>query len=552
MRVQNILSTWNTLDARQRIILGAVTIGVFIAVFWGARLANSPNFALLYSGLDPRASGDVIAALDAEGVAYEIKGSRIYVPYQDRDRLRMSLAASNLPANSTEGYELLERMTGFGTTSQMFDAAYWRAKEGELARTIAAAGDIRSARVHIARSTAVAFQRDRDTSASVTLTMAGTRLSSIQAHAIQFLVGSAVPGLSPQDVTVIDAGTGQVVSSDMDLPGGIDPANRQTALKTAVERLLAARLGPNRAVVELSIETVNVEEKIRERRLDPANRVVLSTDTEERSSQSQGNGQPGVTVASNLPEGDAGAGASQSSQDSETRARVNYDISQTEREVHLAPGAIKRLTVAVLVDGVRTVDETGTTQWSPRPQEELEALQELVQAAVGFNSERGDIVTLRSMQFEHVPGQDGTTAPEVSLFSGLDLNRTLQILLVLIGAYLLARMALRPTFINTPQAAALPAPAAEDALPAALPALETASGASDILPMATIQDFDIPIENDNGKIVLADLPELPPLPNFSNEEEDNPIERLKQLIEDRKEETIEILRGWMEEREEEV
>lgn len=566
--MDNLLTIWNGLDMRRRMILVGVTVGVFAAVLAMARVVNAPNMTLLYSGMEPGAAGQVIAALDARGVAHDIRGTAIYVPSDQRDQLRMSLASEGLPESTTAGYELLEQMTGFGTTSQMFDAAYWRAKEGELARTIAAAAGVKSARVHLARDSGTSFQRARQSSASVTLVMQSGVASAAQARAIQFLVGSAVPDLSAQDVAIIDAGSGQVISTDGAHAASASGEARQQALKQSVERILAARLGPGRAVVELSLETVTTEETILERRFDPGERVIVSSDTEERTHQSDGSDTAGVGVASNLPEGETGAGGSQSARDSETRERVNYDFSQTEREVRLAPGAIKRLTVAVLVDGLRTTDTQGESSYEPRTVEELAALDTLVKAAVGFDAERGDVISIQTMQFESVPDAVGTASSAPSMFAQFDINMIVKALLILAGLLVMAKLFLRPVLAAAAPMAALPAPSNDDSasseindfsrglpeLPAlgALPALEGADGMA-MPQMATIEDFEIPIENDNGMIALPKLAGMPPITSGSDEEEEeDPVERLKKLIEQRKEETVEILRGWMEEREEDA
>ena len=132
--MQNLLDLWANLGNRRRAIVIGATLAMFLAILGLARLAGTPNMALLYSGLDGTAAGDVVTALDAQGVTYEVRGDAIYVDESLRDNLRMVLAGQGLPATGGTGYELLDSLSGFGTTSQMFDAAYWRAKEGELAR----------------------------------------------------------------------------------------------------------------------------------------------------------------------------------------------------------------------------------------------------------------------------------------------------------------------------------------------------------------------------------------------------------------------------------
>ena len=150
--MQNLLELWANLGNRRRVVVIGATLAMFLAVLGLARMAGNANMALLYSGLQGTAAGQVITALDAQSVKYEVRGDAIYVDSTQRDNLRMILAGQGLPATGGTGYELLDSLSGFGTTSQMFDAAYWRAKEGELARTILAMPEIKSARVHIAQA----------------------------------------------------------------------------------------------------------------------------------------------------------------------------------------------------------------------------------------------------------------------------------------------------------------------------------------------------------------------------------------------------------------
>ena len=114
---------------------------------------------LLYAGLDPAAAGEVITALEQRGIAYSVQGDAIYVDGSKRDQSRMALAQEGLPKGGGAGYELLDDLNGFGTTAQMFDAAYWRAKEGELARTILVIPQVRAARVHLANQQSRPFAR---------------------------------------------------------------------------------------------------------------------------------------------------------------------------------------------------------------------------------------------------------------------------------------------------------------------------------------------------------------------------------------------------------
>lgn len=531
--MQNVIATWSALSLRRRIIIVGATLAMFAAVLALGRIAGRADMALLYAGLEPASAGEVVAALDQRGIVYEVRGDSILVDAAQRDSLRMALAAEGLPIAGGAGYELLDTLSGFGTTSQMFDAAYWRAKEGELARTLLAMPQIKAARVHIASAPTRAFQPQTEATASVTLTTTGGTLTESQAQAIRHLVASAVSGMTHDAVQIIDTVAGLIGGDDAQDVTGTDAADRASAIKGNVERLLAARVGQGKAVVEVSVDLVQERESITERVFDPQGRVAISSETEERTGSST---EPGgeVTVASNLPEGDVTEGGQGRSQSSETRERVNYEVSETQREVLRSPGGIRRLTVAVMVDGVVTVAADGTRNWQPRPEEELAALRELVASAVGLDEARGDVLTLKSLEFQEIQISDGSMAsasivPELGPINIMSLIQTAVLALV---ALLLGLFVIRPILVSAPRPA-LAAPEPTLALPPAPgyggPMLE-----GDVDPGFAY----------NGYAGSS--------PSDSAAEDDDPAARLRRLIEKRQSESIEILRGWMEDEEERV
>ncbi|MCC1491351.1 flagellar basal-body MS-ring/collar protein FliF [Cognatishimia sp. F0-27] len=538
--MQNLISVWNALAIQQRVVVVAASIGVMFAVWGLTRMATAPNLALLYAGLENGAAGDVVQALESRGVEYAIRGGAIFVPETERDELRLTLASEGLPANSGHGYELLDDLSGFGTTSQMFDAAYWRAKEGELARTIVANPSVLAARVHIANTSSNPFQRDVTPTASISVTPVSGVVQPQQARALKFLVASAVPGLVPENVAVID-GKGGLVASDEDGIGAASAENKALELRDRVQRLVEARVGAGNAVVEVSVDTVTETESILERRFDPESRVAISTDTEERTDNSQDTAGGDVTVASNLPDGEAGGGGEGGrSNSTETRERVNYEVSETTREITRSPGAIRRLTVAVLVNGSFAPNEAGEPTFQPVPQEELDALQALVQSAVGFDEERGDQITIRSLAFERAEGL-GTGPIEPGLFQGaIDTMKLIQMGVLGFVALLLGLFVLRPILAGNARkseevvAGALPGPA--EAGPQSAPLegeIEPEDGFGD-LPMLVG-------DNDFGGMGTVD---------FDAPAEEDPVDRLRSLIEERKTETVEILRSWLDDKEE--
>ena len=292
------------MDPRARAVFVGASAAIAVMLFILFRVASTPTMALLYSGLDSTAAGEVVSAIEARGMQYEIRSDAIYVDQSERDGLRMALAGDGLPANGAAGYELLDSLPGFGTTAQMFDAAYWRAKEGELARTIVASPLVRSARVHIGNTSNQPFISRQEVTASVTLRPSSSGVPEPLARSVQFLVSSAVPGLSHTAVTVIDADSGIVVGTTGSETMAAHSATRAEAMRHNIERLISARVGLGNAMVAVNVDIQSARETVLERRIDPDSRVVISTDTEERSNSSSNAGSGSVTDASNLPEGD--------------------------------------------------------------------------------------------------------------------------------------------------------------------------------------------------------------------------------------------------------
>lgn len=542
--MKQVLSTWSGFDARRKTIVAGATIAVFAAVLMLAKIATEPRMSLLYSGLESGAAGDVVRSLEQRGVTYEVRGGAIYVSGAQRDELRMTLASEGLPANTTQGYELLDSLSGFGTTSQMFDAAYWRAKEGELARTIVGSPLISQARVHIANAGSNPFQRSIKSTASVTVTPNSGTLQQKHAQALRFLVASAVAGLSPDDVSVIDGNGGLIgAAEETKTNAGED---RAEAMRASVQRLLEAHVGPGNAVVEVSIDTVTETESIVERTFDPASRVAISTETEERSTDSQ-NSEGQVTVASNLPDGDANETSGSTNQNRETRERVNYEVSETQREILREPGSIRRLSVAVLINGTTQTDETGTEVVVPRSETELGNMRELVASAVGFNESRGDVITLKSMSF--LPVEPMGTAAEASMLGGmnLDVMSIVQMVILALVALGLGMFVVRPLLASQGGGTA-------PGFDAGAPALPPMDGPTDFAPLPALGgDFGGDLGADGGfPMPMAldgaggDMGGLPATMGGGEGPDTDAVERLRGLISERQEETVEILRSWLE------
>ncbi|NBR91608.1 MAG: flagellar M-ring protein FliF, partial [Rhodobacteraceae bacterium] len=319
-----------------------------------------------------------------------------------------------------------------------------RREGGELARTITGGQSVRSARVHIAGVEGSPFSRNLRPTASVSVTTLNGTVSPQQAQAIRHLVAGAVSGLLPEDVAVVDA-RGMLISASGDQATPAD--DTADGMRQRVQRLLEARVGQGNAIVELSVDTVTERETIRERVIDPASRVAISTDTEETSGKENGSAS-GVTVASNLPDSGSAADGTSSSQNTQSRERVSYEISETQREISREPGSVRRLSVAVLVNGTQSVGANGTPQMEARSDEELAALKELVASAVGYDAARGDVITIKSMQFEPMAPLPENTVPGLLERFNFDGTALLKTGILAIVALVLGLFVLRPLFSN--------------------------------------------------------------------------------------------------------
>lgn len=506
---------------------------------------SSTKYSLLYSGLDDVQSGELVKALEKSSVAFKVNGNSIYVDSNERDKLRMSLAADGLPAPSSSGYELLDGLNGFGTTSKMFDATYWRAKEGELARTISTSPLIRSARVHIAWDTSRQISKSSITSASVVVLANGSSLNARHSEAIKFLISTAVGGISSSDISVIDGASGRIIEGQNSKDYEISGLTRESNLKTSVTQLLEAHVGLGRARVEVNITPITDRVEIFERRLDPKEKVTVSSEITELKDKSVDGDQSSVTVASNVPAGDGNSqGGGASSEKNEIKERTNFDFSESKSETVKNPGGIKRLTVAVMVDGRWVSNDDGLSTWQPRDDQELNDLSELVKAAIGFDENRGDVVTIRTLQFEDIPGSG--SEPIFSPQTGsMDLTKIVQSAILGLVSLLIAFFVIRPMFMRN------------ESEPLRTQSAEIASSTQEGLPgLGSYEEVGALDSLDNSAAPELDLPPLQPMSAFDDisidgsggnfdETDSDPGKRLSELALDRREDTVEVLRDWL-------
>lgn len=460
-----IVEVWRRLPPRSKIVASFSVVAIVVMLGLVGRAASTPQMALLYAGLDASASGEILESLEAMDIRADVRGDAIYVPEPQRDATRMALAREGLPSQSQAGFEILDGLNAFATSSDLFDATYWRAKEGELARTILAESGIRTARVHLAIPRRSAFSRvTAAPSAVVTAGLAKGRLDAERAQAMRVLVALAVPGLSPDQVAVLDAAGGVVLAPGAGQPdtlGGGKLADREEALERDLVDILEARVGPGNARVKVTLAISDQQQVRHERLVDPDRRALTSTESTQLSEQGL-DGVGVVTVASNLPDGDGAATtAPPQSRRSETSEATRFDVSEVKTETVIMPGALRQVQVAVLVNDLAR--DGGDA--AKRPETELEALRKLVAAAVGYDESRGDVVTIESMGFDEpdLAGTEATKNPMVDLLSA-NLLPALQIIVPAIVSLVLALFVVRPLLASAAETGVAPmTPAADGA-----------------------------------------------------------------------------------------
>ncbi len=416
--------------------------------------------ALLFANIDMREAGQITQKLDAAAIPYELRGdgSSIYVARSKVLDARMMLSADGLPSRGSVGYEIFDNPQALGQTEFQQNINRLRALEGELARTIASLDGVSDARVHLVLPERQLFSETQDQpSASIVLHLRRDALTSGQVRAIRNLVASATPGLTANRVTILDE-TGRLLaaaSSSADgAMGGDDSGDARQAsmeehIRHTVSDIVEGVVGPGKARVQVNADMDFSRVSETAEHYDPEGRVVRSTQTsEETGNQQDRNNAQGATAGANVPDG-AGANGGQngsSNNTSNTQETVNYEISRTTTTRVTDGGTIKRLSVAVAVDGTTGPTTNGHPgQWSPRSAEEMQRLTALVRSAVGFNEQRGDVVEVVNVKFANadVAGTEGKP-PGLLDFNQMDLMRVIEIGAALIAALAFTFFVLRP------------------------------------------------------------------------------------------------------------
>ena len=376
---------------------------------------TTPQMVPLFTDLSAEDSGSIIKDLERQGIAYQIKndGAIVMVAKDNVARLRMKLAESGLPKGGGVGYEIFDKSDALGSTTFVQNINHLRALEGELARTIRGIDRVQAARVHLVLPDRPLFSRDKaDPTASIVLKVRGT-LEPQQVRAIRHLVATAVNGLKPERVSVIDE-TGKLLADGAapDNPlEGIGADDRKAAyekrLRSQVEAIVSSVVGPGRARVEITADFDLNRVTQTSDKFDPDGRVVRSSQTREESSATAGDAKGPVSVGNELPgagkPAEGSTGTTSGDQNHKTEEIVNYEISRTTKTEVTEAGRVNRVSAAVLVDGNYTKNDKGEVAYQPRSKEEIDHIAALVRSAIGFDAKRGDQVEVVNLRFAETP-----------------------------------------------------------------------------------------------------------------------------------------------------
>ena len=521
--------------------VAAILIGFFAVLILRV---SQPQMAPLFADLAFEDAGAAARELDKLAVRYEVKddGRTILVPKAEIPKLRMRLAEAGLPAGGVVGYEIFDKSSALGATSFVQNINHLRALEGELARTIRTIDRVVAARVHLVLPERQLFNREaQQPSASIVLKVRGA-LEAQQIRAVQHLVASAVQGLKPERVSLVDE-TGRLLASGRGGDEILASAIEERAI--AIERRLQAEIedivgrvvGPGRARVRVAAELERSRVTQTADNFDPDSRVVRSTQTRNENSQQQGPENQGVSVGNQLPGAGANADGRQSRElQAKAEETVNYEISRTTRTEVVEPGRLRKLSVAVLVDGLYGKDAGGAPVYQPRPQEQLDRITALVRSAIGFDEGRGDRVEVVNLRFADEPHVTslGSSDEGWLAFGRNELLHLAEVAVLLVLSILVLLVVVRPLVrrIVTPESPpALPKPAEDEAAAAtALPAAGAASAGALPLPEGAMRTAEMMQAAEIAGRVHADT-----------------VQKLGELVKTNPNEAVGIVRQWMQE-----
>jgi len=510
--------------------------------------------ALLYSNLDLKEAGSITQALDQASVKYEVKGdgSTIMVPRDQVASTRLMLSSKGLPTTGSVGYEIFDNNNALGQTDFVQQLNRQRALEGELARTIQGLDGVTAVRVHLVLPKRQLFAEEAgQPSASVNIHIGGREPGAEQVRAIQNLVAGAVPNLKPDRVTVVDQHAKTLSGGEQGLAAESDSRKAEVEQRIAkqVKQLVEGVVGAGKARVNITADLQLSQVTLQQETYDPDGQVVRSeSTTDEKSSQNEPDSSGQVSASSNVPGVQGPTVNNTSSNSGHQESTTNYEISRTTRTEVQAPGEVKRLSVAVAVDGATAPGKDGKPGlYTPRSAQEMRQIEQLVRSAGGFNQDRGDQLTVVNVRFPTAEDPDGVTAASPLMgFDKNDLMRGAELAVLLVVAVLMMLFIVRPMLsgggrgggLSLAQAGAFLAPPAATRVAAAPDGQPMQLGVDPVTGQLALPAPAHAIPEVESKIDIA---------RIEGQVKASSVKRVSEFVERHPEESVAILRSWLHE-----
>jgi len=525
---------------------GMVAVLVALVMFMGKEPTE-----LLYSNLDLKEASAVTQALDQAGVKYETKGdgSTIMVPRDKVASARLLVAGKGLVTSGSIGYEIFDSSNALGQTDFVQQLNRQRALQGELERTIKGWQGVNSVRVHLVLPKRQIFEEDAEQpTAAVTISTGGREASTDMVRAVQNLVAGSVAGMKPEKVSVIDQhGKTLSAASDESLAGQMAQDRKsevEARIAKTVKDMVEGVLGQGKARVNVTAELDLNRITVQEEKFDPDGQVVRSESTNEANNQeSKGDDSGNVSATQNIPGGTPNGFQPLGSKSGSNETVTNYEISKSVRTEVTEPGTIKKLAVAVAIDGVTgPVGKDGKPgAYTPRTEEERAQLEDLVKTAIGFDAARGDQVKVTNIRFPQPEDQGLEKAGLLSGFDKNDIMRAAELGVLAIVAIMILLFAVRP-FLKSMMSQGANSP-------------QMVISQQPVTRLVTLSDGttqQVVVDQSGEPIALAgpstaDIDQRIDIAKIEGQVKASSIKRVSEFVDKHPDESVAILRTWLHE-----
>lgn len=521
--------------------MAGVAVGLIaFIIFFATRFSGSP-MTTLYGDLSATDSREIVKQLELSGIPFTTanNNAEILIAGEQVTAVRMQMAELGLPSGASMGYEVFDNMDALGATNFIQNVNLVRALEGELARTIKSIEGVQNARVHLVLPTREMFTREaQEPTASVYIKMRSGRLAENQVNAVQHLIAAAVPKLKPSNISIVDE-RGALLSRSFENDDAMVAAQQDEAVKNMERRLaqsvislVESSLGPGKVRAEVRAEMEFDKVVTAEEIFNPDQQVPRSQVTVTETNQQQENDPSDVTVGNQLPDAAANTGGAARMTTNENRSEetINYEISKTTRNQVREAGTLKRLSVAVLVDGNYNINaEENTRTYEPLAEETLDKIRSLVNTAVGYSADRGDQIEVVNMPFTGFDLLDGEEEFNLLGFNKEEIMRMAEGLGVAVVAVLVILLVVRPLVTRAFEAM----PQGDEALLSSDGAMAQLTGPGGVpMPMGQKEEEE-------------DLDELIDIDKVEGRVKASSLRKIGDIVDKHPEEALSIIRTWL-------